>query len=112
MFKLVPQPTFRAKVLVHVPGHGRKDPFQVEFRHMTQRRLQTFLDEVRKKKDAEAIDALAEIIVSWEGVCDHAGDAIPFSRDALGLMIDIFPSTAEALFKAYAEELSGARLGN
>lgn len=112
MFKLAPAPTFKAKVLVHVPGVGRVEPFQVEFRHMTQRKLQAFLEEVRTKKDSEAIDALAEIIVGWDGVCDHAGDPIPFSREALATMIDIFPSTAEALFKAYAEELSGARLGN
>jgi hypothetical protein len=112
MFKLAPNPSFPVKVLVHVPGQGRTQPFEVEFRHMSQSSLQQFLEEVRGKKDAEAIDALASIIVGWDGVAGADGAPVPFSRAALATMIDLFPSAAQALFTAYAEELAGARLGN
>ena len=47
MFTLQAKPTFRAQVSVHRPGEGDVKPFTVEFRHMTQSRLQAFLDETK-----------------------------------------------------------------
>jgi len=112
MFTLQAKPTFRAKVAVHRPGEPEAAPFTVEFRHMTQSKLQAFLDETKSKRDQEAIDALASIIVSWESVGTPAGEPVPFSRDALAQMIDQFPATAQSMFVAYAAELAGSRLGN
>jgi hypothetical protein len=111
MFKLQPNPTFRAKVLIHVPGEPAGVPIEFEFRHKTVTEAKA-LGERYQQAIAERgavegnVETLDEIIVGWSGV------EAEYSREVLRRLVDTFAGAGPAILKGYMEGLSGARLGN
>jgi len=95
MFKLNPNPTFKAQVLIPVPG-GADGKITVLFKHKGRKALQEFFasltDEANTRTD---VDALGELIADWEGV-----DA-KYTAENLEQLLDAYPSAAMALFDAY-----------
>ena len=103
MFKLQPNPTFKARAPINIPGKSKPEEIEIEFKHMSREQVKEFFEAVTGKTDAEAI---GEIVVGWSGV-----DA-PYSADALATLLDNFPSAAASIFETFRTELFEARRKN
>lgn len=101
MLKLQPNPTFKAKVGIPVPGEETRPIVTFVFKHMSKADFDKF--NPAGEKDVET---LMRICAGWEGV-----DA-EFSAETLGRLCDVYPGSAFAIAEAYAKELHGGRLGN
>lgn len=104
MFKLNPEPTFRAKVEIPVPG-AKPEPVEFIFRHRTQKALTDWIKATAEAKPAD-IDFILEIVSGWAGV--DAG----FERETVEALLDNYHGAAGAIRDAYLRELTAARLKN
>ena len=103
MFKLQPNPTFKAKVGISIAGAARPAEIEVEFKYLSKDAIKEYFDRLQGKTDAEA---LGEIIVGWSGV-DEA-----YSATALELLVDNYPAAASDLFETFRKELLEAKRKN
>ena len=104
MLKLTPNPNFEATVEIHVPGAGKiKVPFVFNYKDKDE--YAAFTKEASDEKKAE-LEILLEIVKEWKN-CD-----VPYSTEALGMMLKKYHNAGTAIFAAYVSELTGARLGN
>jgi len=98
MFKLQPNPTFKTKVQISVPGQKRPGEIECEFKHFTASAWESLSQEKSVR------DALAEdVLIGWSGVDE------PFSREAVELLFDKYPASAMEIFQAFAEEMFGGK---
>ncbi len=104
MFKLNPNPTFKAKVGIPTPG-GKTQDIEFEFRHRTVSAFDAFIRD-EKVRTMDNLDFVMELVVGWSGV-----DA-DFSRDAVSTLLENYHGAAFAIRDAYLSELSAARLKN
>ena len=102
MFKLEPNPTFKAKVGIPVPGQEKPAFVDFEFKALTRTELEQWFTDSRDKPDEERLPL---IIVGWAGV-----DAT-YSDESLAKMLDRFPGSSRAIVQKFTDELTGARLG-
>jgi hypothetical protein len=107
-FRIEPAPTFTATVQVHVPGAGNA-PLQLVFKHQGRKALQAWVEGAKGQRDAEF---LAQAIAGWDGVVGADDQAVPFSLQALGGLLDDYPAAGEQIFNAYLAELTQARQKN
>lgn len=103
MFKLTPDPTFRASVAITVPGEEQPETIAVDFKHLPKSALRDYFASLDGKSDA---DALGAIIAGWSGVDTD------YSAEALALLLDNYPAAAAEMFEAYRRELLDARRKN
>lgn len=103
MFKLQPNPTFKSKVALSVPGSDKQATIEVEFKHLSRPKIKSFFEGLEGKTDAEA---LAEIMLGWSGP-DEA-----YCVDALQALLDNYPASAGELFDAYRRDLMESRRKN
>ena len=104
MLKLTPNPTFNATVEIHIPGSGKvKVPFVFAYKDKDE--YKEFTNEASKGNKDE-IDVLLEIVKCWESA------DVPYSPEALGTLLKKYHNSGTAIFAAYVNELTGARLGN
>lgn len=103
MFKLQPNPTFKAQVGIAVAGQDKPAEIEVEYKYLGKSRLKSYFEALDGKSDAEA---LAEIMVGWAGI-----DA-DYSPAALATLLDNYPTAAADLFEAFRRELLEARRKN
>ena len=101
--KLQPNPTFTIPVPLSVPGQESKAVVQVTYRHLSVNGLRDFYSALSGKTN---LDGLAEIITDIAAVDE------PFSKEALGKLLDNYPRAGAELFEAYRNELLGAREKN
>lgn len=102
MFKLQPNPTFKARAPISIPGHKPAE-IEIEFKHLSREKSREFFENIAGKTDAEA---LGEIVVGWSGV-DQA-----YSEEALAVLLDNFPSSAASIFETFRRELFEAKTKN
>lgn len=104
MLKLQPNPTFRAKVGIPLPG-GEKAEVVFTFKHMTRDALERWLtgEDAAKRSDVESV---MDVVSGWDGI-----DA-DFSRDSVDALLQQYHAAARSIIGAYVSELSAARLGN
>lgn len=103
MFKLQPNPTFKARVPVTIPGQAKPAEIEIEFRHFSREKMREYFDSLIGKTDVES---LVQIVVGWSGI-DEA-----FSQEALEKLCDNFPSAAAAIFETFRNEHFEARRKN
>jgi hypothetical protein len=103
MFKLTPNPTFKAKVLLSVPGQEKPIPVEVEFKHLDNDALLAYYETLTAKTNAAG---LMDIIVSWSGF--DAG----FSSESLDTLLKNYPTAAGELYTAYRRELMESKTKN
>lgn len=103
MFKLQPNPTFKSKVQISIPGADKPAALEIEFKHLARPKIKEFFEGLEGKTDAEA---LGEIIVGWVGV-----DA-PYSADSLQTLLDNYPAAGGELFEAFRRDLLESRRKN
>lgn len=101
-FSLVPDPTFKAKVDIPVPG---KKPQKIEFTFKWRDAddFKTFMEGLGNY-DSDT-DAVLEFVTAWE-----LADA--FNRENVEQLVKNYIGSAKALIQAYISENAGARLGN
>lgn len=102
IFKLNPEPTFRASVAIPVAG-GDPMNLDVEFRHKTRDEAKAWFGSFAGRSDA---DCLMDIVAGWHN-CETA-----FSRESLDTLLQNYAQASGAILDAYTRELTGARLGN
>lgn len=110
MFVLQPNPTFKADVLIPVPGQEKPGKVTFEFIHMGRKALREFFDRLGEpseegveKEDAEQ---LATLIKGWEGVDK------PFNVANLSTLLDNYPSAVRAIIQGYNAALFEGRVKN
>jgi hypothetical protein len=105
MFKLQPNPTFKAEVAIPtVEGEGK---ITFEFKHKGRKALKEYIDSLGEGENArEDADALGELIAGWSGVDET------YSPDALATLLDAYPVASRAIFEAYNRALLEGRSKN
>lgn len=99
--KLNPDPTFKTKVGIPVPGVG-KAPVEFTFKHRTADQLAKWGNEVREASDPETI---MDCVVAWD-LDDE------FNAANVKLFCNNYPGAAYAIVTDYMAELRGARAKN
>ena len=105
--RIIPNPTFRARVAFTVPGAERDRrvlvPAQIP------ESIGRLACRVCRENPAEA---LSEVIERWvSGVVDDQGDEVPYTPDTLALFLGAH-ARAEELLEAYLREVFESRLKN
>lgn len=99
--KLTPEPTFKTKVGISVPGKG-KVPTEFTFRHKTRKEVLAWIEESKDMKDA---DLIVDIATGWE-LEDE------FNAENISALCEAYSSAGGEIVTAYLQELSGARAKN
>ena len=99
--RLNPEPTFKAKVGVPVPG-SRPAEVLFTFKHRTRDEIIDWVDTSRDANDVESVMACA---VGWD-LDDE------FNAENVGRLCNNFPGSGVAIVGVYLDELRGARAKN
>lgn len=102
--KRKPNPTFRDKVMIPVPG---EEPLRLscEFRYMSRKEFDAFIESNAKQARPD-IDVVKEVLVAWH---DHDDE---YSPEALEEFLDAYPGAAAAISALYGASLFRGRQGN
>jgi hypothetical protein len=98
--KLTPDPTFKTKVAIPVPGAGTAD-VEFVFKHRTKDEAKAWLDQA-EDSDAESILAIA---TGW-----NLDDE--FNEENITKLCQSYAGAAVAIVNAYLGELRGTRTKN
>lgn len=109
MFKLTPNPTFKANVPLTVPGEESPVAVKFSFRHKTLVAAQKWYESNEGKLRADALD---ELIAGWEGIEDEQGAPVDYSKDALTALLANYPAATGEITTAYWRELTASRIKN
>lgn len=112
MFKIVQNPTYSWPVTVEFPSDGgrvEKATFDVEFKRLSQTRLNEITEAIGKSTITDG-DLAREVIVGWSGITDENG-AVPYSEAARDQLLDI-PLVAGAIVMAMFNSITGAKRKN
>lgn len=99
--KLKPDPTFKAKVAIAVPG-GADAQVEFTFKHRTREELIKYLQECEGRVYE---DTVMECAVGWE-----LEDA--FTRENVSLLLQNYMTAGKAIHETYQDELLKARTKN
>lgn len=103
--KLNPEPTFKAKVGVPVPG-GRTAEVEFTFQYRSKSELAKWHDEVREfPQDVAEATLLRTFVLGWD-LDDE------FNDENIRRLCDAYPGAASAAMDVYLRESWGARRGN
>lgn len=105
MLKLQPNPTFRAKVGIPVPGQDKPVEITCVFAHMCRDEFKAFVspEAAASRSDEES---LQRILRGWEGV------DVEFSAAAVAMLCQQYHGAPYAISSVFVAELTKARLGN
>lgn len=112
MFKIVQNPTYTWPVTVEFPSDGgrvEKATFDIEFKRLTQTRLNEIRDAIEKGTITDG-DLAREVITGWSGINDDKGP-VPYSEAARDQLLDI-PLVASAIVMAMFGSIAGAKRKN
>jgi len=108
MIRLIPNPTFKARVRFTQPG-AEDALVEFEFRHKAPAALAAW---VSASADKSAHAAMDEVIVGWSGIIDESGNEVPYSVDSLMAFLAAYTPRSKELFAAYWRELTESRQKN
>lgn len=108
MFRIVPNPTFKANINLTVPGQEEPAVVEVEFRHKGRAALKAWLENAAGKTDADLLD---EVIVSLP-LADEDGKDVPYTVKRLQQMLDNYPAAAREFTEGYVFALTESRAKN
>lgn len=98
---LTPNPTFKAKVLIPVPG-DRPAPVEFTFRHRNREDLASWLEKLEGKPFHEAVTEMAS---AWD-----LED--PFDGENVKRLLSAYIGAFSAIYEKYLGELAPAREKN
>ena len=98
MFALQPKPTFKSEVTIKSPdGEGK---IKFEFKHRGKSALKEFFEPpAAGEKALDDADLILDMAVGWEGVDEK------FSPEAVGKLVDNYPSATKSVFDEYIRAL-------
>lgn len=99
--KLNPEPTFKAKVGIPVPG-SRPAEVLFTFKHRTRDEVLAWMEGSR---DATDVESVLDVVVGWE-LEDE------FNRENVERLCNNYPGSGLVIVSAYLDELRGARVKN
>ena len=99
--KLNPEPTFKAKVGIPVPGRGVV-PVEFTFNYRTREQTLEWIEATRNAKDT---DSIMDCACAWE-LDDE------FNLENVERFCNSYAGAGFAVVDTYLRELSGARRGN
>lgn len=99
--KLQPEPTFRAKVGIAVPGGAPVD-VEFTFKYRNRDEVQAFID---ASKERDNVATILEMCTGWE-LTD------PFNAETVAQLALNYIAAPEAIFVAYLDELTRAARKN
>lgn len=99
--KLNPEPTFKAKVGIPVPG-SRPAEVLFTFKHRTRDEVIAWMEGSRDDTD---VDSVLDVVVGWE-LEDE------FNRENVERLCNNYPGSGLVIVSAYLDELRGARVKN
>ena len=103
--KLNPEPTFKAKVGIPVPG-GKPTLVEFTFKHRTREQVKELQDEMAALgENADEAEAFRMFVVGWE-LDDE------FNDENIKRLLSNYLGASAAISSAYFSELYGARRGN
>lgn len=100
-FNLSVSPTFKAKVLIPIPGKTA-EPVEFTFKGRTRDEFRKFVDDL---KDREDVNVVMDIASGWD-----LEDA--FDEVNVEILTQNYLGAARAIIEKYLNELTQARLGN
>tara|TARA_R100000005_G_C4993431_1_gene200492 strand:+ start:1816 stop:2160 length:345 start_codon:yes stop_codon:yes gene_type:complete len=112
-FVLKKSNSYKWPVTVDVPVDGGKHErvtFDVEFKDITQSRLQEMAEESAEGNMSD-VDIAREVMTGWAGVTDEDGKELPYSITKRDELLDV-PLVASAIAGAYLESKQGAKRKN
>ena len=109
MIKLIPNPTFKARVPFSIPGEEQPAVIEIEFAHRAPPALVAWW---QSAKDRPVAEAMADVVKGWTGVIDESGAEVPYSADTLAQFIGNSSTRGQELLRAYLRELTESRLKN
>ncbi|TQK10254.1 phage tail assembly chaperone [Herbaspirillum sp. SJZ107] len=98
---LDPNPTFKAKAPIHVPG-GRKAEIEFKFKYRDADEFKDFTEKLEGRSD---VDILMDIAVDWD--LDEA-----FDKQSVEKLTKKYIGSARSVLNTYVDELTGARAKN
>ncbi|OZI23620.1 hypothetical protein CAL26_09265 [Bordetella genomosp. 9] len=101
-FTLTPQPTFKHKVPMPIPGAGFAE-VEITFKHRSKAEFKEFMERAKEQDDDVAL--VMDVASGWEL-------QEPFDQEHVGKLVDSYVGAARAIFTAYVDELIKARVGN
>lgn len=99
--RLTPEPTFKAKVGIPVPGVQLPTKVEFTFKHRDKDALQAWL----AIEQTDDLVAVMDCAVAWEN--DE-----PFDDENVGRLLQSYVGAARAIVTTYLDELRGARAKN
>lgn len=100
-FKLVANPTFKAKVGIPVAG-GEHVEVEFTFKHRTKTALEEFIASREKQSD---VDTFLEMVSGWD-LADE------FNKENVETLLENYIGAALETFRVYLDQLVQARLKN
>ncbi|HYD58970.1 MAG TPA: phage tail assembly chaperone [Noviherbaspirillum sp.] len=94
---LTPNPTFKAKVAIPVPGAGTTD-VEFTFKHRSKDQLKEFMESNDGRGDVEVI---MDMCSGWEL-------AEPFDEEHVEQLAQQYVGSSQAIFETYLRESTGA----
>lgn len=105
MFRITPNPTFSSPVSLSLPGSDVGQVLQVTWRHKRKREIGAALE-------GNVTEFLRSVIESWSGIVDEHDKPVPYSVEALDILLDAYPSSGAELIQAYMRQIADARAKN
>jgi len=101
--KLNPEPTFKAKVGIPVPGAG-KAPVEFVFKHRSREQIKEWM-KAQAESDDQDTDTVMDFAVGWD-LDDE------FNAENVTKLCNNYPGAGFEILTAYLMELRGARAKN
>src|SRR5262245_796013 len=106
--KLIPDPTFTAKVALPVPGKGDVD-VEFTFKHRTREEMQSFIKRVNVPAGEEGALTDVQLVLECANGWELAG---AFTEVNVKEFASRYIAGPAAVFETYVAEMSGNRLKN
>ena len=103
VFRLIKPETVDIPVSLEPPGGGEAVSVTLTVRYLSMRERKALTARLLEERVPDA-DLAQELVTGWRGVVDEAGEAVPFSKEALGRAMDI-PFAHDAVRDALVAEL-------
>ena len=110
MLKLAKRAQFTAQAQIWIAGEEKPESFAVTFKYLTKKEWDSLAEESDSNKDKGF--ALPQIIIDWHDVCDENGNQIPYTKENLDTILDLFPSATGDIINCYVRELFASRIKN
>lgn len=102
--KLQPDPTFKAKADIAVPG-GVPVGVTFTFKYRTRQEMERFLKSANENEFDDDVKLIMAMVTGWELADD-------FTEENVRTLVDSYISAPVSIFEAYCRELTGVRSKN